>query len=84
MTQQDSLALEFGAWLRGYRAKYKLTQAQLAPMIGMPQGVVSRLEKASHQPSYETLRKVSKALGVHFKIRIEATSLRFTAAKIRT
>jgi HTH-type transcriptional regulator / antitoxin HipB len=40
-----------------------LSQAELGAMIGVGQGMISRLESGKHAPTVETLKKLSTALG---------------------
>lgn len=54
------------------RKRAGLTQEQLEEKSGVPQGVISKLERnADARPAFDTVIKLSHALGV------EATRLRF-------
>ena len=50
-----------------YRAENNLTQRALASELGIPQSQIARLENAEHQPSYETLARLT-TLGMEFVI----------------
>jgi transcriptional regulator with XRE-family HTH domain len=38
-----------------YRAEHNLSQRRLATLVGLVQPAIARLEKAEHQPSFDTL-----------------------------
>jgi len=50
------------------RRKKKITQVQLAKIVGMPQSQIARLESGSHNITLETLNKVANALDLRVKI----------------
>lgn len=54
----------FGARLKALRAAAQLTQEKLAELTGMTVGNVGRLESGGRQPSWETVVRLAKALGV--------------------
>ncbi|WP_129668692.1 helix-turn-helix transcriptional regulator [Phytoactinopolyspora endophytica] len=64
-----------------YRTERGLSQTALARALGMHQPAIARLEAADHQPSLETLARISRVLGIEFHIDItpEAVRLRETA-----
>jgi ribosome-binding protein aMBF1 (putative translation factor) len=51
-----------------HRAEHGLTQTALARRLGMKQPAVARLEAGEHNPSFETLGRLSSALGIDFHI----------------
>jgi ribosome-binding protein aMBF1 (putative translation factor) len=53
-----------------YRVDNGLSQRELAGMVGLVQPQVARLEKAEHQPSFETLVKLSRATGLEFRFEV--------------
>ena len=53
-----------------YRAKHRLSQTALAKRLGMNQSAVARLEAAEHNPSFETLCRLSGVLGIEFLVDI--------------
>jgi transcriptional regulator with XRE-family HTH domain len=55
---------DFGAALRDERKRSALTQAQLAARAGMPQSVVSRLERGGREPRLSTMVRLAQALGI--------------------
>lgn len=56
--------------LVAYRAEHGISQTALARELGMKQPAVARLEAGEKNPSWETLGRISKALGVEFVIDI--------------
>lgn len=53
-----------------YRAEHAITQTELARRLGMKQPAVARLEAGEHNPSLETLARLSSALGIDFHIHV--------------
>jgi ribosome-binding protein aMBF1 (putative translation factor) len=53
-----------------YRAQHRITQTELARRLGMKQPAVARLEAGEHNPSLDTLARLSSALGIDFHIRV--------------
>ncbi|MHB8619657.1 MAG: helix-turn-helix transcriptional regulator [Chloroflexota bacterium] len=53
-----------------YRAKHHLSQTALAKRLGMKQSAIARLEAAEHNPTFETLCRLSSVLGVEFLVDI--------------
>ena len=45
------------------RAELKISQKELAEMLGTTQSVISRFENMGRKPGYEFIRRVSEALG---------------------
>ena len=60
----STLRNDFGKRLRKIRRNQDLTQAQLAETIGVTMEFVSLLERGQTSPSFDTLEKLAKALGV--------------------
>jgi DNA-binding XRE family transcriptional regulator len=54
--------------LVGYRAEHRLSQSARAVQLGMKQPAIARLEAGEKNPSYETLARISTALGIEFAI----------------
>jgi DNA-binding XRE family transcriptional regulator len=46
------------------RIKHKMTQADVAKMVGTKQSSIARLESGSINPSLEFLQKVAQAMGL--------------------
>jgi DNA-binding XRE family transcriptional regulator len=53
-----------------YRADNSLSQSALARKLGMHQPAVARLEGGYHNPSVDTLMRLSQGLGIDFHIDI--------------
>ena len=64
--ERTALARAVALAVVGYRVKHSLTQTQLAKMLGMRQPHVARLESGEHNPSLETLQRLSRVLGLRF------------------
>ena len=54
----------FGKKLKHMRILKGLTQSQLAELAGVHDKHISKLELGYYEPSYETLRKITEALGM--------------------
>jgi transcriptional regulator with XRE-family HTH domain len=50
--------------IKEIRKERHITQAELAGTSGLPQSHISRLEAGLHSPSFKTVEKIAKALGV--------------------
>lgn len=57
-----------------YRTERGFTQAELAQMLGMHQPAVARLEASDQQPSYATLERLARVLGMEFHLSITPAS----------
>jgi ribosome-binding protein aMBF1 (putative translation factor) len=66
--ERTAVARAVAARLVEYRAEHGLTQTALAHRLGMKQPAVARLEAAEHNPSFDTLARLSHALGLEFHI----------------
>lgn len=71
--ERTALARAVAARLVAYRAEYRLSQRALAERLGVRQPVVARLELGEHNPSLDTLRRLSEALGMEFLVHISPT-----------
>ncbi len=65
-----AFAREVGNRVVAYRTSRALSQRQLAGVVGLVQPQIARLEKAEHQPSFETLAKLSRATGLEFRFEV--------------
>jgi len=54
-----------GGRIRHFREAAGLTQEELAEKSGLPQSHISRLETGRHSPSWLTLEKIAKPLGIN-------------------
>ena len=68
--ERTAVARAVAAQLVGYRAEHSLSQSALGRQLGMQQPAIARLEAGEHNPSFETLARLSAALGITFKIEI--------------
>ncbi len=50
------------------RKRKRLTQAQLAKKVGMPQSQLARVESGSHNVTLGTLHRVASALDLHVRV----------------
>ena len=62
---EQAIRLEKGLIMALVKAREEkgLTQQQLAEACGIPQPVISRLEKSVHSPQVDTIIKILKPLG---------------------
>ena len=56
--------IQFGKKLREVRIKKKLSQGDVARILGVHRSYISGLERGRRNPSLVTVQKVAKALGV--------------------
>jgi len=78
---RTALAHSVALRVLAYRIEHGLSQTALARQLGMQQPAVARLEAGDHEPTFSTLEKLARGLGIEFHIDITpATSgLRDTA-----
>ena len=64
-----------------YRVEHGLSQTALARELGMQQPAVARLEAGDHEPTFSTLERLARGLGIEFHIDItpRTSGLRETA-----
>ena len=64
-----------------YRVEHGLSQTALARQLGMQQPAVARLEAGDHEPTFSTLERLARGLGIEFHIDITpvTSGLRDTA-----
>lgn len=60
-----------GSSIAEARKRKRLTQAQLAKRIGVPQSQISRVERNPDHTTIRTLKRIAKALGVDVSMLIE-------------
>lgn len=56
--------LQFGKKLREVRLKKKLSQGDIARILGVHRSYISGLERGRRNPSLLTIQKVAKALNI--------------------
>lgn len=57
-----------------YRTDRSLSQSALARQLGMQQPAIARLEAGDHEPTFGTLRRLARGLGIEFHIDITSHS----------
>ena len=67
---RTSVARAVALRLVEYRSGEGITQTELARRLGMKQPAVARLESGDHNPSLDTLVRLSEALGLEFHIEV--------------
>ena len=60
-----------------YPANQGWTQTRLAKELGLQQPQVARLESGEHNPTFETLQRVSRMLGLRFIVDVIPPSFSF-------
>ena len=68
--ERTALARAVALRLVEYRAENGLSQSALARKLQMQQPAIARLEAGDHNPSMETLMRLSQGLGIDFHIDI--------------
>ena len=53
-----------------YRTQHGMSQTELGRRLGMKQPAIARLEAGEHNPSFETLVRLSSTLGIEFHIAV--------------
>ena len=53
-----------------YRAQHEISQTELARRLRMKQPAIARLEADEHNPSFETLSRLSSRLGIEFHLAV--------------
>ena len=78
---RTALARAVAMRVLAYRVEHGLSQSTLARELGMHQPAVARLEAGEHEPTFTTLERLARGMGIEFHIDITpATSrLRDTA-----
>lgn len=66
--ERTAVARAVATRLVEYRAEHGLSQTALARTLGMKQPAIARLEAGAHNPSFDTLVRLSSALGIEFHI----------------
>jgi ribosome-binding protein aMBF1 (putative translation factor) len=79
--ERTALARAVALRLVEYRADNGLSQSALARKLQMQQPAIARLEAGDHNPSVDTLMRLSQGLGIDFHIDItpEHVDVRLTA-----
>lgn len=78
--ERTALARAVALSVLRYRTAHNLSQSALGRRLGMSQPQVSRLEDGEHNPSMETLLKLSARLGLKFDIQVRPVAASVDAA----
>jgi len=68
--ERTAVARAVAVRLVEYRAEHALSQTALARKLRMKQPAIARLEAGEHNPSFDTLARLSTALGIEFHIAV--------------
>jgi ribosome-binding protein aMBF1 (putative translation factor) len=81
-TEWDRLAFarEVANHVVAYRTQHGLSQRDLAAAVGLAQPQIARLEKAEHQPSFDTLAKLTQATGLTFRFQVTNGAIELLSA----
>lgn len=63
--------MDIGRLVKDARCERRLTQAELAEMVGTTQAAISRLERQRLSPTVDTLVRVFDALGLRMGLSLE-------------
>lgn len=74
-----AFAREIANHVAAYRTQCNLSQRDLAKIVGLVPLQIARLEKAEHQPSFETLAKLSRATGLEFRFEVTNGAIESTS-----
>jgi DNA-binding XRE family transcriptional regulator len=77
--EQTALARAVAIRLVQYRAEHGLSQSELARALRMQQPAIAHLEAGDHNPSLETLWRLSQGLNITFHIDITPEVLDLSA-----
>lgn len=62
--EKDALLFEIGQRIQKYRTQKNLTQEQIAETTGISQKHLSRIEQGYHNPRFDMVIQIAKALNV--------------------
>ena len=68
--EKAKIEMGIGIALAEIRKKRKLTQTQVAAILGTSDAQIIRLEKGTANPTLRTLQKIAEALGLRLEIRL--------------
>jgi ribosome-binding protein aMBF1 (putative translation factor) len=68
--ERTALARAVAVKVIAYRAKHGVSQTVLARRMGMSQPAIARLESGEHNPTFPTLLRLSKTLGIELALDI--------------
>lgn len=67
---RTTLARAVAMRVLAYRVEHGLSQTAMARELGMQQPAVARLEAGDHEPTFSTLERLARGLGIEFHIDI--------------
>lgn len=68
--ERTALARAVAVKVIAYRAEHGVSQTALAKRLGMSQPAIARLESGEHNPTFPTLLRLSKTLGIELALDI--------------
>jgi len=68
--ERTALARAVAVKVIAYRAEHRLSQTRLARRLEMSQPAIARLESGEHNPTFPTLLRLSKTLGIELALDI--------------
>jgi len=77
--ERTTLARAVSLKVVAYRAEHGLSQSALGRKLEMSQPAIARLEMGEHEPTFATLSKLARGLGINFHIEITPGSLSLSA-----
>jgi ribosome-binding protein aMBF1 (putative translation factor) len=77
--ERTALARAVALKVVSYRAEHGLSQTALGKKLEMSQPAIARLEIGEHEPTFATLSKLSRGLGINFHIDITPSALSISA-----
>ncbi|MHB1500419.1 MAG: helix-turn-helix domain-containing protein [Candidatus Dormibacteria bacterium] len=77
--ERTALARAVALRVLAYRAEHGLSQSDLGKRLEMSQPAIARLEIGEHEPTFATLSKLSRGLGINFHIEVTPDSLSLSA-----
>ena len=77
--ERTALARAVAMRVLRYRIEHLLSQTVLARQLGMQQSAIARLEAGDHTPSLDMLSRLSRGLGIRFRIDITPDAVQLIA-----
>ncbi|GAC1340788.1 MAG: hypothetical protein NVSMB29_10200 [Candidatus Dormibacteria bacterium] len=77
--ERTTLARAVSLKVVAYRAEHGFSQSALGRKLEMSQPAIARLEMGEHEPTFATLSKLARGLGINFHIEITPGSLSLSA-----
>jgi predicted transcriptional regulator len=77
---RTALANQLAILVIAYRVEHGLSQTALGRKLGVSQPWVARLEAADHEPSVATLMRLSRHLGITFRLELSPDTVELISA----